>query len=280
MNLYTEKLSRKFNIKSLQGTEVEEIEVKQFAGINSINRGRGTDYIAIMHPDEEITDLDRINGIIIAGVEQLTSEDETKFKELNIPIYYSEFSKRELIATLDTYLLRLTEVPERLHATMLSIYGEGILIMGKSGIGKSEVAMELISRGHLFIGDDAIDVISMAGTPLAKAPKMSRDFIEVRGVGIVNIKSMFGVKSMVKEHQVNLIIELVNLDEVKTTIERLGREYSKKVVSGVEIPLIQVPVSSGRAIAPIIEAATITHKQRKQDKYIAANDLTERLKNS
>lgn len=280
MKLYTEKLSRKFNIRSLEGTEVEEVEVEQFAGIAATNRVDGKDFIAIMHSDEEIVNLKKINAIIIAMKDELSKEEKIKFKKLNIPIYYSKYSKRELIVTLDTYLLRLTETPERLHATMLSIYGEGVLVMGKSGIGKSEVALELISRGHLFIGDDAIDVISVAGTPLGKAPKISRDFIEVRGVGIVNIKGMFGIQSMVKEHQVDLIVELVVLDDVKESIERLGKEYSTKVIAGVEIPLIQVPVSSGRAIAPVIEAATIAYKQRRQDKYIAADDLTKRLKDN
>ncbi len=280
MNLYTEKLSRKFNIKSLKGTEVNEIEVEQFIGINAASRINGKNLIAIMHVDEEIVGIDKISGIIIADKISLTKEEEDKFLKLNIPIYYSKYSKRELIVTLDTYLLRLTANPERLHATMLSIFGEGVLIMGKSGIGKSEVALELINRGHLFIGDDAIDVISVAGTPFGKSPKMSRDFIEVRGVGIINVKGMFGIQSMVKEHQVDLVIELVVLDDVKGSIERLGKEYSKKIIAGVEVPLIQVPVSSGRAIAPVIEAATIAYKQRRQDNYIAANDLTERLKAS
>lgn len=277
MNLYTEKLSRKFNIKSLEGTEVDEIKVTQFLGINTVARTEGENFIAIMHEYEKVQSLDKINGIIIAGCEELSKKTKEEFFKLNIPIYYSKYSKRELIVTLDTYLLRLTATPERLHATMLSIFGEGVLIMGKSGIGKSEVALELINRGHLFIGDDAIDVISVAGTPLGKAPKISRDFIEVRGVGITNIKGMFGIQSMVKEHQVDLIVELVVLDDVKESIERLGREYSKKVVAGVEIPLIQVPVSSGRAIAPVIEAATVVHKQRKQDNYVAAVDFNKRL---
>ncbi len=283
MELYTEKLIRKFKLQPVKGTEVESVEVKQFSGMDTISRRvdeEEKDLIAIMNIEEEIYAPSNVNGIVIASKTELTEEEAKPFLDLNIPVFYSSFNKRELILTLDTYILRKTQTPERLHATMLSIFGMGVLIMGKSGIGKSEVALELINRGHLFVGDDAIDVISVAGLPLGKTPKISRDFIEVRGVGIVNIKDMFGIKSMLKEHQIDLIIELVNLDDVKTSIERLGREYSKKNVANVDIPLIQVPVSSGRAIAPVIESATITLKQRKSNNYVAADDLSDRFKHN
>lgn len=283
MELYTKKFIKKFRIKPLKGTEVLSFEVEQFAGMDTISRikdGNENDLVAIMNIEEAIFVPEYIKGIIIASKTSLTDKEAKPFKDLNIPVFYSEYSKRELILTLDTYILKKTQKPERLHATMLSIFGMGVLIMGKSGIGKSEVALELINRGHLFVGDDAIDIISVAGIPIGKTPKISRDFIEVRGVGIVNVKSMFGIKSTIKEHQVDLVIELVHLDDVKISIERLGIEYQKQNIAYVDIPKIQVPISSGRAVAPVIESATITLKQRKSNNYIAADDLSDRFKHN
>ena len=183
-------------------------------------------------------------------------------------------------AILDSYLLRKQQKPVRVHGTLLSIFGEGVLVIGKSGIGKSELALDLVNRKHLFIGDDAIDIISLAGVPIGKAPRSSREFIEVRGVGIINIKGMFGIQTLLNSNSIDLVVELIKLDDVKSSIERLGKSYSSKELAGVDVPLIQIPLSSGRSISSVVEAAVIAFKQRKLDGYIAIDDLTERLKNS
>ncbi len=280
MKLNIKKFAKKFNLNILTETIKEDFyEVNEFSGINSIRNRECNNIAAVITSNADITsELDKISLIVIAGVKELNSKQIENIHSSGKPILYSIYSKREMISMLDSYALKKQSNPTRIHATMLSIFGEGVLITGKSGIGKSELALELINRKHLFVGDDAIDIISFAGNPMAKAPRMSRDFIEVRGVGILNIKGMFGIQSMVKEHKVDLMIELIKLDDIKGSVERLGKKYSSREIAGVEIPLMQIPISPGKSIAPVIEAATIAFKQRNYDNYVAVNDLSNRIK--
>ncbi len=277
------RLAKKFNLNILNSEDSnKEIKLNQAATIHEIeNNEKLTNLVAIINPDEDITKhLDKIALVILTKVNELDDKIKEIVKEYNVPVLYTNLLKRETLSTIEAYLLRKIQTPERVHGTLLSVFGEGILIMGASGIGKSELALELINRNHIFVGDDAIDVVSFSGKPIGKAPRMSRDFIEVRGVGIINLKGMFGIQSTIKEHNIDLIVELVQLADVKDSIERIGREYKYKEISGTRIPVLQVPVSSGRSIAPVVEAAVVTFKQRVQDGYIAVDDLTKRLANS
>ncbi len=278
-----ERIRKKFNLHRLDEQYTEkELKLRQAATINEIKSNDKLEgVVAVIDLDDDITDhLDKVELIVFTRLNDKTEELMAKAEVYGKPALWTKFLKRETSASIDAYLLRKQQKAERVHGTLLSVFGEGILITGKSGIGKSELALELVNRNHLFVGDDAIDIISFAGTPIGKSPRMSREFIEVRGVGIINLKGMFGIQSVVKEHNIDLIIELVNLDDVKSSIERLGRELQYKEIAGTRIPLLQVPVSSGRSIASVVEAAVISFKQRVQDEYIAVNDLTERLKNS
>lgn len=274
------KIAKKFYFNFIEETiNKEEVEISEFCRLNSLTNRDVKNSGVVIELNEEIgKELEKISIIIISNKKKLNKDQIKKLKEYKKPIFYSSFPKRELISSLELYIIKRQQDPERLHATMLTVFGEGIAIIGKSGIGKSELALELINKNHLFIGDDAIDVISFAGQVLAKAPSMSRDFIEVRGVGIINAKDMFGVQSIVKQHSLDLIIELVNLNDVISSIDRLGNNYEKMKICNVEIPKLQVPVSSGRSLAPVVEAAVISFKQRKYNNYIAANDLSERIK--
>lgn len=277
-----ETLAKKFNLNILDGTNIEkEYLLTEATGISSLVKRDVKNTIIVITKGTSIEEVkEKVSVIVVCEQDELDKEIEQELKKYNKPVMFSKFSKREMISIIDPYLLRKQQTPERVHGTLLSVYGEGVLVTGKSGIGKSELALELINRKHLFCGDDAIDIITFAGKPIGKAPRLSRDFIEVRGVGIINIKGMFGIQSTLKESTIDLIIELVNLDDVKSSVERLGREYSVREINGVKIPLIQIPVSSGRSIAPVVEAAVIAFKQRISDNYIAVNDLTKRLKNS
>lgn len=282
MKIDIRKFAKKFNLEILQESIAnEELNVIEFSGINSINNRECENVAAVILPDTNISkSIDSISLVIVCKIDKPTKKQIEKLLKYKKPILFTKFSKREMVSILDSYALKKQSTPERIHATMLSIFGEGILITGKSGIGKSELALELINRKHLFVGDDAIDIISLAGKPMGKAPTISRDFIEVRGVGIMNVRGMFGIQSMIKEHKVDLIIELVYLADVKSSIERLGKEYTFRTISGVEIPLIQIPLSPGRSVVSVVEAATIAFKQRTYNNYIAADELTLRHKKS
>ncbi|NOQ50424.1 MAG: hypothetical protein GQ557_02000 [Mycoplasmataceae bacterium] len=198
-------------------------------------------------------------------------------KENNISLFSTELSPRETINTIEKYLIRKYSVSKRIHGTMMSVYGEGVLIIGKSGIGKSELALELINKNHFFIGDDAIDAQAVSGKVIMKAPRAIRSFIEVRGLGVINARDMFGIEAMMHESFLDLTIELVDLASVKSVIERLGEKRLNYKIVGINIPKIQIPVDKGRNLSSIVEAAVISHKQRKYDNYIAIDDLQSRL---
>ncbi len=279
-----EKLAKKFNLQKIEETiNSNEVEgIYQAATITEVAHHKSAhNLIAVIDEDDDITDyLEKVDMVIFTRVTELTDSIREKALKYGKPTFWTKYLKRETASSIDAYILRRNATPVRMHATFLSIFGEGVLITGKSGIGKSELALELINKKHIFIGDDAIDVVSFAGTPIGKAPRMSREFIEVRGVGIINLKGMFGIQSTLKEHNINLVIELVKLNDVKTSIERIGKEFQYKEIAGTEVPMIQIPVSSGRSISSVVEAAVISFKQRTQDEYIAVDDLMERLKNS
>ncbi len=220
-----------------------------------------------------------ISAVVISKV-----HDKTFFKKIakenDITLLSTDLTSREIYITLERYILEKEIVPKRIHGTMMSVYGEGILIIGDSGMGKSELALELVSNGHFFIGDDAIDVKAIAGKVVGRAPKSTRPFIEVRGVGIINARDMFGIKSIVNHANIDLVLELVDLDKVRNTIDRLGAEIMQYPLVGINLPKIQIPVYKGRNLSSIVEAAVISQKQRKYDKYIAIDDLNQRIINS
>lgn len=280
----TVRFAKRFNLRTIDNQIVKEenITLEQAATINEIkNKGSLKNGVAVIDLDDDISEhLDKINVVVFTNVQGASQELIDKATKFGKITFWTPLLKRETSASIDAYLLRKIQTAHRVHGTLLSVFGEGVLLTGKSGIGKSELALELVNRKHLFIGDDAIDVISFAGQPIGKAPRVSRDFLEVRGIGIVNLKGMFGIQSTMKEHNVSLILELVRLDDVSSSVERLGKDYQFTSIAGTEIPTLQVPVSVGRSLAPIIEAAVISFKQRTQEDYIAVDDLNKRLQES
>lgn len=281
--LNIKKLAKKFNFNFLEESiknDSYEFDIFQVARVSHISKIKNGNYIAAVRRNSKFSDcLKQIEIIIFCEIDKIDEETKKLLLSYNKPVLWTKFSKREVVSIVDSYLLRKQQKPLRIHGTFLSVYGEGILVIGKSGIGKSELAIELMKRNHLFIGDDAIDIITFAGKPFGRAPKISRDFCEVRGVGIVNVKGMFGIQSVVKEHVINLIVELVNLDDVKSSIDRIGNSFLKKEIMGIEIPMIQIPISSGRSIASVLEVAVISFKQRMIDNYKAVDDFTNRMVN-
>ncbi len=184
-----------------------------------------------------------------------------------------------MFSNLHFYISQKNQIAKRIHGTMLSMFGEGVIIIGESGIGKSEVSLELIKNGHFFIGDDAIDLTKYAEQLNGTAPSKTREFIEVRGIGVINVKKALGYEKILKTSKLSLVIELIELNnDVKTTIDRLGYQLKYKEFLGIDVPFIQIPVSSGRNVSQMIETAVIVFKQRKYDGYNAIEELNERLK--
>ena len=158
----------------------------------------------------------------------------------------------------------------------MEVYGEGILLIGDSGIGKSEAAVELLKRGHRLIADDAVEIRKVSTNSLVgTAPKLIRNYIELRGIGIVNVAKLFGMGAVRTENEINLIVNIVpwNTQEV---YDRLGLEEQYMELLGVKVPMNTIPITPGRNLAMILEVAAMNNRQKKLG-YNAALEFTEQV---
>ena len=162
------------------------------------------------------------------------------------------------------------------HGVLVEVYGEGILIVGDSGIGKSELAIELVKRGHRLVADDAVELRKVSNRQImGTAPENIRHFIELRGVGLINVSRVYGAGAVKVSETVDLVVELAPWDPRKN-YQRTGLENEYYDILGVKIPSTEIPVSPGRNLAVVIETAAVNNRQKKMG-YNAAKDLLTRL---
>lgn len=162
------------------------------------------------------------------------------------------------------------------HGVLIEIYGEGVLILGESGVGKSETAVELIKRGHRLIADDAVEIRKVSNISLVgSSPDNIRHFLELRGIGIINARRLFGMGAIKMTEKVDLIVELELWDPEKI-YDRMGVDNEYTSILGVKIPSLTIPVKPGRNLAVILEVAAMNNRQKKMG-YNAAQELLERL---
>ena len=200
-----------------------------------------------------------------------------KAKKWRTALFVTEMSKGKSKAQMKK-ILSSFELPQHvLSGGLLCIFGRGVLIMGDSGIGKSESALELITRGHLFVSDDIVQIQKdKDGRLVGSAASLSRNFMEIRGLGIINIKKIFGEKSICQKAEIDLIIMLKRWKEGKE-YDRLGLKFpGNQKILGIDIPKISIPVAPGRNIATLIEVACKVFLL-KQKGYHAAAEITEKL---
>ena len=193
-----------------------------------------------------------------------------------VPLLRTAEPTSGIMATLISYLS--TELAERItrHGVMVEVYGEGILILGDSGVGKSEAAVELIKRGHRLIADDAVEIRKVSSkTLVGTAPDNIRHFIELRGIGIVNARNIFGIGSVKLTEKIDMVIQLEQWDSTKA-YDRLGIEDEYISILGIKVPTTTVPVKPGRNLAIIIEIAAMNNRQKKLG-YNAAKELMAQL---
>jgi len=173
----------------------------------------------------------------------------------NFPIFSSPNKTNSLIIELLSFLEVYFAPIESVHGVLLQVYGKGVLIRGESGIGKSEIALELIRKGHILVADDRVDITRIHNNVVGKVPPVLRNMLEIRGVGIIDVTSMYGVTASTDEAQVDFIIDLKKWDDEKE-YDRVGIDSQRtETIFGVDVPRIIIPVSEGRSIAVIIEAA-------------------------
>ena len=177
-----------------------------------------------------------------------------------------------LISSLNTYLApRITR-----HGGFVEVYGEGILLLGDSGVGKSETAIELVKRGHRLIADDAVEIKRVSDkTLVGSAPEIIRHYVELRGIGIVDVRRIFGMGAVKETEKINLVIQLENWVEGKV-YDRLGMEEQKITILGIDIPCITVPVRPGRNLAVILEIAAMNNRQKRMG-YNTAAEFNKKL---
>lgn len=162
------------------------------------------------------------------------------------------------------------------HGVLVEVYGEGILILGDSGIGKSETAIELVKRGHRLIADDAVEIRRVSNrTLVGSAPEVIRHFVELRGIGVIDVRRIFGMGSVKMTERIDLVIKLEPWEEGHS-YDRLGVEGQEINILDIHVPLVTIPVRPGRNLAVILEVAAMNNRDRKMG-FNAAHELLNRL---
>jgi len=197
-------------------------------------------------------------------------------KKYEVPVLRTQDSTSSCMATLIAYLgLELAERITR-HGVLVEVSGEGVLIVGDSGVGKSETAIELIKRGHRLIADDAVEIRKASSkTLVGQAPDNIRHYIEVRGVGIINARQIFGMGAVKLTEKIDMVIQLEPWDSEKI-YDRLGIEEDYITILDIKVPATVIPVKPGRNLAVIIETAAMNNRQKKMG-YNAAKELMKSL---
>ena len=194
----------------------------------------------------------------------------------NVTILRSPEPTSTIVSAIIAYLKAALAPRITRHGVLVEVYGEGLLLVGDSGIGKSEAAVELLKRGHRLIADDAVEIRKVTGSSLmGTAPELIRNYIELRGIGIINVAKLFGMGAVKAENEINLVVNIVPWDP-KKVYDRLGLEDQHMEILGVDIPMVTIPITPGRNLALILEVAAMNNRQKKMG-YNAALEFTQQI---
>lgn len=197
-----------------------------------------------------------------------------------VPIIEFYANTSEFANTVNLYITERLAPTNRAHGTLVNIFGYGVLITGPSGIGKSETTLDLIRNGHLFIGDDSIDLLKINNKIIGRSNTMVKNLIEIRGIGILDVTKMYGYHVILPESQINLVIKLITADSHSWgKIDRLGTDLNFQQFFDVKVPTITIPVTSGRNVADLIESAVISLKLKAAGQDSAIDFQTDVIKN-
>ncbi len=199
-----------------------------------------------------------------------------KANECNCPVFMTEMTTTDLTAEAVRWLKVQLAPTISIHGVLVDVYGEGVLIIGESGIGKSEAALELIKRGHRLVSDDVVEIRKVSeNTLVGSAPEITRHFIELRGIGIIDVKTLFGVECVKDTQSIDMVIKLEDWDREKN-YDRLGLEEQYIEFLGNKLVCHNIPIRPGRNLAIIVESAAVNYRQ-KQMGYDAARELYNRV---
>ena len=208
----------------------------------------------------------------LAGMDDLIDMARAR----SIPVYRSDSDTTQLIVELIYYLNGALAPSTRMHGVLVEIYGVGVLITGNSGVGKSEAALELVKRGHRLVADDAVDIRRVsAGRLVGQAPEMVRNFMEIRGIGIINVATLFGIGSVMQSKSIDMVVHLEHWQQDKE-YDRLGLTDETRKILDEDVPWLLMPIRPGRNLAVVLEVAA-RNLRLKQQGYSAAKDLEQRF---
>ena len=241
-------------------------EIEMLKSFGKQRKAEAIDHFFALHPP---------TVIVARGIE--SSEDMlAAAKKYDIPLLSSRDSTSNVVADLVSLLN--VELAPRItrHGVLIEVYGEGILLVGDSGVGKSETAIELIKRGHRLIADDAVEIRRVSSKSLVgQAPENIRHFIELRGIGIINARRIFGMGAVKLSEKIDLCIYMEIWDATKV-YDRMGIDSEYTEILGIRVPVMTIPVKPGRNLAVIIEVAAMNNRQKKMG-YNAAQELLSSL---
>jgi HPr kinase/phosphorylase len=214
--------------------------------------------------------------IIITRGQELLPEIKEASQKYKIPVLRTNEITSCFMAALIRYLNLQLAPRITKHAGLVEVFGEGILMMGDSGVGKSETALELVKRGHRLIADDVVEIRKVSDkTLIGTAPDIIRHLIEIRGIGILDVKNLYGIGSVKVIDNIDLVIQLELWDRNKD-YDRLGFDDTYMEILGISVPSLTIPVRPGRNLAIVAEVAALNNRQKKMG-YNAAKDLNERI---
>ena len=217
----------------------------------------------------------QIPCIIIARGMDCPEELLAQAQAHEVPLYRTKAETSAFTSKAITYLAEVLAPRVTQHGVLVDVFGVGVLITGESGVGKSECALELIKRGHLLVADDVVDIARVGHKLRGESPEIVRDFMELRGIGIVDIKLIFGIGAVMRRKTIDMVIHLEFWTPGKD-YDRLGNKEQTMDILGIPVPLINVPVRSGRNLAMIVEIAA-RNWRLKNEGYNAVTELDRRL---
>lgn len=238
-------------------------------------------YLAKLPEENRIQILDRLfsykfPALLIARNIQPDEQCIAMAQKHNVTLLRSKEATGTIVSAIITYLRTALAPRITRHGVLMEVYGEGLLLIGESGIGKSEAAIELLKRGHRLIADDAVEIKNISGHSLiGTAPELIRNYIELRGIGIINVAKLFGMGAVKADNEINLVVNIVPWD-TQQVYDRLGLEDQYMDILGVQVPMNTIPITPGRNLAVILEVAAMNNRQRKMG-YNAALEFTEQI---
>jgi HPr kinase/phosphorylase len=238
-------------------------------------------YAEKMGKEDRLAAFDRIfayrfPALLIARDLPVWEECLQMAEKYNVTVLRSHEATSTVVSAIIAYLKAALAPSITRHGVLVEVYGEGLLLLGESGLGKSEAAIELLKRGHRLIADDAVEIRKISETSLmGTSPELIRNYVELRGIGIVNVAKLFGMGAVKLENTVDLVVNIVPWN-TQQDYDRLGLEEQYMEILGVNIPMNTIPITPGRNLAMILEVAAMNNRQKKMG-YNAAVEFTEQI---